>query len=55
MDEVKMNEVLNAVADRLIKECKRNGSNTEQILFMARAIDDLVVTRERLLRSKDHC
>lgn len=52
MDAEKINEVMDAVAEKTIKECEANGSNTERILLLAQALNELASVRACVTKIK---
>lgn len=55
MDVEKMNEIMDAVAKKTLKECERNNSNAEQILLLAKALNELMSTRAMIIGSIRPC
>lgn len=45
MDREKINKLMNEVAEKLSRECKRNCANAEQILLLSKSINELAVAR----------
>ncbi len=53
MDREKINKVMCEVADKLSEECKKNGVNTERILFLAKALKELAEARSLTPKMRD--
>lgn len=45
MDKEIVNSLMDAIAERILKECERTNGNTEQILLLAKALNELVPVR----------
>ncbi|MDD3395378.1 MAG: hypothetical protein PHG19_12170 [Anaerotignum sp.] len=45
MDKEKVSGIMDAVAERMLKECERNKNNAEQILLLAKALNELASVR----------
>lgn len=52
MDREKVNVVMDVIAERMLKECERNNSNTEQILLLAKALNELASVRAFVANKK---
>ncbi|WP_312047496.1 hypothetical protein [Anaerotignum sp.] len=49
MDREKVSSVMDAIAERMLRECERNNNNTEQILLLAKALNELASVRAGMI------
>lgn len=45
MDAEQINEIMDAVARKTLRECERDNSNAEQVLLLTKALNELASVR----------